>query len=461
MLPKLFLLAACLMPTANANADQPFAPKVEVEETLYTYQNADNGAGPLWCYGSTCLVRIGKEVFASGLETIPEAKPLHNTRWTLYRRTENGWKLQQRDTKGRTREPCPLTGFPDGRLFLSANPTLTPPDTYSGPARPEVLGFNPDNLTGAYETQIPTWEGSPPFTEHSYRGLCADAANRELLLFNIVGHEAQHWSFRDRQGKWSAHGKLLFPMGIDYEKPEPIRLAYPVLALRKRAAHALMISDIIEPVKAWREFKRKLTGNAWDYEFRRLFYTYTPDVTKTPFVVPIEVASREKTAGHITNLDIWLDRKGRAHLLWLERSVWYPQMRDTYFPKEPLTTALEYAIVDKGKVVRRATLAKGGEGASPELPGYGRFHATPEGRLFVFAYFQGADKDGKSLDENRLMEVLPDGNVGQAVKVGLQRPFTNFMTATERGGSPSSDVLDVLGHTSGRAGISYARIRIR
>ena len=54
-------------------------PVVEAEEDVYTYTAANNGAGPMWCAGSTCLVRIGESVFASGLETIPDAPPLNNS----------------------------------------------------------------------------------------------------------------------------------------------------------------------------------------------------------------------------------------------------------------------------------------------------------------------------------------------------------------------------------------------
>lgn len=456
----LLIGALSLLVLASARAEPRLQPVVEIEEGVYTYEPANNGAGPMWCYGSTCLVRIGPDVFASGLETLPGAKPLNNVRWVLYRRTDRGWEPQQKDEKGRTREPCPLAGFPDGRLFLSANPSLTEPDAYSGPARPELLQFSASDPRAPYVTLLPAWEGTPAFTEHSYRGLCADARNRELLLFNILGHEAYHWSLYDRKGQWSARGTWVFPMGHEHEKPEPIRLCYPQLALSNRAAHVLAISDIVEPVKAWREFKRKLTGQAWDYDFRRLFYTWTPDITKTPFAPAIEVASREKTAGHITNLDLWLDAQGRAHLLWLERSVWHPQMRDAFFPDIPLTTSLEYAIIEKGKVVRRVTLAKGGEGASSEMPGYARFHAAPGGRLFVLAYFGGSNSQGQPVSENRLMEIGADGRTGEMVKVPLQRPFTSFMTATERGGSPPSDLLDVLGDAAGRPGISYARIRL-
>ena len=135
------LLLACTLTTAPAKSPPALRPVVETEEDIYTYTNANNGAGPLWCHGSTCLVRIGDDVFASGLETLKDTKPLNNCRWVLYQRGKQGWQLRQADATGRTREPCPLVGFPDGRLFLSANPTLTPAGTYGGPARPEVLQF--------------------------------------------------------------------------------------------------------------------------------------------------------------------------------------------------------------------------------------------------------------------------------------------------------------------------------
>ncbi len=33
----------------TAHAQQPLLPAVEVQETVYTYEPADNGAGPMWC----------------------------------------------------------------------------------------------------------------------------------------------------------------------------------------------------------------------------------------------------------------------------------------------------------------------------------------------------------------------------------------------------------------------------
>ena len=46
---------------------------------------------------------------------------------------------------------------------------------------------------------------------------------------------------------------------------------------RNRAVHFVGVSDVLEPNPAWRKFKRELTGQQWDYDFRRLFYTWTPD----------------------------------------------------------------------------------------------------------------------------------------------------------------------------------------
>src|SRR4026208_96174 len=96
------------------------SPVVEIEEDVYTYTNANNGAGPMWCSGSTCLVRSGDHLFASGLETIPDAKPLNNCRWLLFHRGPKGGERVRVD-EGRTREPSPLAAFKDGRVFLSAN----------------------------------------------------------------------------------------------------------------------------------------------------------------------------------------------------------------------------------------------------------------------------------------------------------------------------------------------------
>ena len=150
----LLLLAA----SACASSAGPLVT-VRIEEDIYRYESANNGAGPMWCHGSTCLVRLGDHLFASGLETLPGIQPLNNCRWMLFHRTERGWRKVCFDPLGRTRKPSPLACFSDGRFFLSANPTLnTDPNAYAGPARPELLQFTARDAARCEQTLIPTWE---------------------------------------------------------------------------------------------------------------------------------------------------------------------------------------------------------------------------------------------------------------------------------------------------------------
>jgi hypothetical protein len=436
------------------------APVVEIEEDVYTYTNANNGAGPMWCGGSTCLVRSGDHLFASGLETVADAKPLNNCRWMLFHRGATGWERVRVDD-GRTREPAPLAAFYDGRVFLSANPTLgSGPQPNGGPARPDVLQFSAREPMAAPLPLTPAWQGEPKFTEHSYRSFAADGAAGELVLFQNIGYTHAEWTFRDRTGKWSAHGQLKWPWGAEYDKPEPIRVCYPNVAVRGRAVHFFGVSDVVEPYQAWREFKRELTGQQWDYDFRRLFYTGTRDITKEPFAEWVEIASRDKTCGWLSPGDLWLAPNGDVHLLWSERAI-DERLRAKFFPETKQSHALNYAVVRDGKVTRRRTLMESTE-EKPGITGSaGRFHVTPDHRLFVVCYASGKEGSGRSVAENRILEILPDGAPGAAVRLPLAKPFTSYFTATVRGGSPASRTLEMLGTRAGTGNtISYARVRV-
>ncbi|MCY3021995.1 MAG: hypothetical protein NTW87_23535 [Planctomycetota bacterium] len=438
----------------------PIQPVVEAEEDVYSCTPANNGAGPMWCSGSTCLARVGQDVFASGLETLTDAKPLNNCRWTLYKRGANGWELQQADKAGRTREPCPLAALAGGKLLLSVNPTLVP-DQRAGPARPEILQFSAADPKAPFETILPAWDGTLQFTEHSYRSFAADGAAGTLILLQNIGYTHAEWAFRDQDGRWTARGKLPWPMGAEYDKPGPIRVCYPNVALKGRAVHFCGVSDIVEPYQKWREYKRRVTGQEWDYDFRRLFYTWSPDITAAKFGPWVEIASRDKTAGWISPGDLWLGNDGAVHVLWTERAL-DERMRKEFFPGEKQSHALNYAVLRDGKVAARRTLVLAEEGGANEVPGRGRFHVTPEGRLFVFYYVSGTDAGGKNVSENRLTELLPDGSSGPHVRVPLKRPFSECFTTTVRSGSPPSSTLEILGQRAGAPqAISYARIRLQ
>ena len=78
--------------SGKINETKVSGPVVEAEEVVYQYLPADNGSGPMWCNGSTSIVRTGKEVYASGIETVPGWKPLNNCRWMLFERSKKGWE---------------------------------------------------------------------------------------------------------------------------------------------------------------------------------------------------------------------------------------------------------------------------------------------------------------------------------------------------------------------------------
>ena len=467
------LIAVALAPqwclaqeVAPMDAPAELQPVVEVEEEVYRFEPADNGADPMWCYGSTCLARIGDAVFASGLEALADAKPLNNVRWTLFKRGPDGWELQQADEAGRTREPCPLAGFPDGRLFLSANPTLVTDRQAEGggPARPEILQFAAGDARAPYETILPAWEGAPAFTEHSYRTFAADGPSRELILLQNVGYTHSEWAFRAADGQWEATGKLVWPPCEEGEI-EPYgaarcRCNYPNVVLKDRAVHFCGAPAYDN----WdRVHTKDLAGRKWGARWRRLFYTWTPDIAEQGFGDWVEIANTFADGGWLFPGDMWVAADGAVHIVWFEHPI-HKGLRDQHFPDIKRVYALKHAVVRDGEVVARQTLAAGGEGVSDEIPGglgNPRLQITPDGRTFICYYVHGSDATGRPLSENRLMQLHPDGTVGKPVRVPLTHAMDRFFTATPRGGSPPSTTLDMLGYRAGETkAICYARVRL-
>src|SRR5262249_13885378 len=153
--------------------------------------------------------------------------------------------------------------------------------------------------------------------------------------------------------------------------PQPIRVCYPTVALRDRAVYFCGVSDIVEPNAKWRDFKNQLTGKDWDYDFRRLFFTWTPDISSGKFRDWIEIASRDKTAGLLFPADLWVAPNGDVHLLWTERAI-DERLREEFFPDAKQSHSLNYAVVRNGKVVLSRTLVQAGEGLAGEIPSAGR-----------------------------------------------------------------------------------------
>lgn len=435
-------------------------PVVEIEEVVYNYESANNGAGPMWCAGSTSLFRYEDKVFATGLETLSDEQPLNNCRWVLFEREESGWKRRYED-RGRTREPAPLVGFHDGRIYVSGNSTLGDgPEPNGGPTHPDIIHLDAKGSSGGILQLLPSWQGSPPFREHSYRSFAADGALGEFILFQNIGYGHAEWAFRNGDGRWSASGRIEWPEGDEYDPPRPLRLCYPNVALKDRAVHFFGIGDIVEPFAEWRDYKTELTGRKWDYVFRRLYYTSTVDIENEPFEQWIEIASRESTAGFLWPCDMWLEGAKKVHVLWTDRAI-DPRLRERFFPDARQSNSLHYAVIIDGKIVEQKVLVSSEEGEPGLIAGRSRFHVTPDQRLFVASYISGVEKDGQSVSENRLYEIRPGAELGSHHTISLDRPFTNFFTATPRSGSKPSRFLEFLGTQAGLSqSISYARIRL-
>jgi len=421
---------------------------VEVEDEIYTYQAADNGAGPLWCHGSSIVARTGDRVYVACLETIPDQIPLHNTRWLLYERQDGGsWRLVYRDTTGRTREPSPIALVGD-ELLVSANPTLAAPDAYSGPTEPTVFGFDTGSIDTVPRTEQLDWEEVATFSEHSYRTVAADSSTGDVLYMQNEGYEIAHLSLR-RGGTWQRRGQIRWPFGDEYARPQPLRLCYPNVMLHDGGGHFLGVGDIVEPVDAWREAKKQITGRDWDYVFRRLFYASSADLGSEAFGAWLELANRDATAGSTRQCDLWID----AHALWIEVST-DARIRDQFFPDTQINQSLEYAIIREGQFVERHSLAVLNEGDSGLSPTQARIHVTASGAPLILAQFNDT-ANGALHWRIAPLQVQPTW-----VEVPFDRPMGGtFLTNTVRAGSAPTDVIDIVSSVTG-PGLGYARIRV-
>lgn len=442
---KLILLALLtgLISVSDA-ASESIQPTVLCEETVASYVPPNNGAGPLWCFGAPLVVRLGERVFVVAMETGENALPYCNTRWRLFERTPEGWKVQQKGEKFDHREPCPIAAISDNQLILSTHPKIKSssdnPEEKGAICDDFLLRFDISNLSSPPELlKIPWPEGSVLY-EHSYRGLAADRVSGEILTFTAErNHADQLWMYRNEKGEWPANGFVHFP----------IRGCYAQAAVRNKSAHILAVGDIVEPVKEWWDYKKEKTGNSWDYVFRRLFYSWSPDLTQENFPEALEIDNVDATAGYLTNLDLWLGDNDTVYLLYTRHPTQNDLLRDRFFPYIKLETSLHFLEIKKGIIQRRVMLSRGGEGLSDPEPTYARFHSTPDGKLYVV---------GSEAGRNWIQEIHP--NLGERLTLPLKQPFGVFFTATERGGSSPSNYLDLFGYGQQPNSLSYACVKL-
>lgn len=419
-----------------------FSVEVLAEEDVYDFVSPDNGSGPLWSYGCSPITRVGDDVIISQMETGENEPRLSNTRWRLLRRAGDGWERIAEADLYRQREPTLLATLSDSRIYLNVNDLIEPPGTLYGRTKPHLLFF--DLASDAISPVIiePEWNAVGHFTDHSYRSFAADRENAQLLMFNIDARTSvQHWCLMDANGTTLRNGEIVFP----------IRATYPQTALVDQAAHILAIGNIVEPVSEWRDYKFEQTGREWDYVFRVLYYSMTPNIEERDFGSPIEIANVDATGGRISNHDLWIAPDGTAYILYSESETASQLMRDKFFPDRSFTPSLRLAVVKDGAVVDRRVLIEGSDTVSP---GTARFHAAPSGTVYALMYVSGSQA------ANLLMQVFPLVDDPPIIPVPFQRPFTGFLMANVRAGNALSYTMDLVGHRGGSEKVSYGQVVI-
>jgi hypothetical protein len=136
-------------------------------------------------------------------------------------------------------------------------------------------------------------------------------------------------------------------------------MCYPTVQLKDRAVYYCGVSDVVEPYQAWCDYKKQLIGQEWDYDIRRLFFTWSDDITTGKLHPWVEIASRDKTCGWLFPCDLWVAPDKAVHLLWTERAV-DTRLREKLFPAARQSEAMNYAVVREGKVAPPAEARLGG-----------------------------------------------------------------------------------------------------
>jgi hypothetical protein len=428
---------------------------VEIEEVLCRTEYPRNGSGMFWSRGSSQLVRCNGRVFATAYEVDKDAPLYSNTRRQFLMRDDGGWRVVQSGPDFEEREPCLLCALPRGRVMMFVNPALKPTRCF-GPCTPHLLEFSADEPGRPPRKVMPRWPETPRpvFIDHSYRALSSDGETGEVFALNQdvftikYGNWPYCWSYMTPDGAWPRCGRILFPF----------RSAYAHTAVRAGAAHVMSISDIWEPDERLHAIKLKLNPHCetWDYVFRHLYYTWTPDVMRVPFSRPIEIECAEETAGHISDLDMWLDPEGAAHLLYKKTNIGNAALRDELWPGTPITVTAYHAVIKEGVVVRRDMLFEWTEGDKKPALLAARFHSPDGKRLRILCSM--AARDGSECISNALIELDEQYRpVGRLTPLKLNEPLRTFFLANARAGVKPSPAADIQGCGREEGVIRYVR----
>ena len=352
-------------------------------ELLCTAQDFGNGSGPGWSFGNSPLVRLGDRVFCTDSQVTPGREPFNHTVMRLFEKRDGGpWRIVYEDTGVFQREPCPVV-LAGEKLLVTVNPTARPyaPEEPSRvvPCTPKMYVFDVSGEVRLEKILPMPWDTETcNFLDHSYRGGAADAVTGDLFFDNLhypPDSEGEHiYALLDRELNPVITDALVFPE----------RSCYHNIALHGGEAYVFAVQDIVEPNKEWLAYKRQVTGQEWDFDFRTVWMNYTPDIRTQGFAASVRVCDREATCGWTDNLDCCYAADGSMLLVAREQNVHQRFMRDHFFPQEELYSVLKVYRFLHGELQEVFCVDRAGEETGGEVSYRAFFHTAADGSVYLF-----------------------------------------------------------------------------
>jgi len=355
------------------------AGNVRIEQICET-RPFENGSGPEWDRGNAHMIRVGDRVFITNAHVHADRLPFNHTTMELWEKKDGGpWRKVFEDDSGFQREPCPMAYLGGGLLAVTVNPTAR---SYAKDEPSRVVESVPMmhilDVSGEVkkaDTIRLQWDAAQHrFLDHSYRSMAADPQTGDLFLTNIDynGEEEHLFTLLDKDMHCRKTGRLRFPQ----------RSCYHNIAMKDGEVYLFAVQDIVEPNEEWKAYKRKMTGNEWDFDFRTIYLNYCPDIREGDFEPSQVVCHRENTCGWVANLDCCFDRNGDMLLLASQRNIAHAFMQEPFFPDTPLELCLEVFRYSHGRLVERTVVDSTTEDEKhSEYGGY--FHTAADGSVYL------------------------------------------------------------------------------
>ena len=401
-----------------------------------------NGADPLWCSGNSTIIRVGEDVFATNMRVFPERGRHSRTSLEVWAKRGSGsWQMEFFEEGVYQREPCPVMYIGGSVIGVTVNATniVYPPEEENIGAlcTPKIYLFDvTDHLT---LTQVVTPRFDDPdyeLNDHSYRGHALDSANGDLFLVNkyCLGEGSAHaWALLDKNYQTVRADKLVCPK----------RCCYHNIALHKGELYIFAVRDVEEFVPEWRDYKREVTGDEWDYDMRAIYLKYSPDIRRQDPGEQILIMDRDDTCGHVKNLDCMFTPEGDMLFVASSKRIWHDFMRARFFPNTPFDATLEFFRLRGGKVIDRQVLDCSGksEEINPKTLYWGGFQLDTEGKAHLFFTKKNAP-EADSLKDGLYIVDIDANTLSAPRKISNNTMGGEFFLSRERLGAKRTNRVD-------------------